>query len=234
MASDVSIILLSLRVAVLATAITLPLGMALAWLLVRRRPRGRFVIEALVSMPLALPPVVVGYALLVAFGASGPAGRAINSVFGSDLVFTWVAAALAAALVSLPLVVRSFMVAIAGVDRRLELAARSLGAGPWRTFATITLPLAYRGIVAGVLLGFIRALSEFGATIVVAGNIPGRTQTLPLAIFTGLASGDDAVAIRLSLIAVGLAAITLLVHNYLLDRARQRMREADETPAVSW
>ena len=161
MSSDVSIILLSLRVALVATAITLPIGMVIAWILVRRRPPGRFVIDALVSLPLALPPVVVGYALLVVFSVSGPLGRFINAIFGSDLVFSWLAAVLAAAIVSLPLVVRSFMLAIAGVDMRLELSARSLGAGPWRTFLTITLPLAYRGIVAGVLLGFIRALSEF-------------------------------------------------------------------------
>lgn len=234
MASDISIVLLSLRVAALATAITLPLGIAVAWLLVRKRPPGRFIIDALVSMPLALPPVVVGYALLVTFGASGPAGRAINAVFGTDLVFTWIAAALAAAIVSFPLVVRAFMVALAGVDPRLEIAARSLGAGPWRVFFTVTLPLAYRGGAAGVLIGFVRALSEFGATIVVAGNIPGRTQTLPLAIFTRLSAGDDALVVRLALISVALAAISLLIHNYLLARAHSMARASSHPAGVNW
>ena len=220
MASDISIILLSLRVALVATAITLPLAMAIAWLLVRRNPRGRIVIEVLVSMPLALPPVVIGFGLLWMFSPTGFLGEAIDRIFGRDVVFTWVAGSLAAAIVSFPLVVRTFIVALEGVDTRLEAAARSLGAGPWRTFYTVTIPLAYRGLIAGSLLGFVRALSEFGATIVVAGNIPGQTQTLPLGIFTRLQAGDDGLAIRLIVISVFLAVASLLVHNYLLSRAR--------------
>ncbi|MCH8223965.1 MAG: molybdate ABC transporter permease subunit [Chloroflexi bacterium] len=225
MASDISIILLSLRVALVATAITLPLAMATAWLLVRRNPRGRIVIEVLVSMPLALPPVVIGFGLLWIFSPTGVLGGAIDGIFGRDVVFTWVAGALAAAIVSFPLVVRTFIVALEGVDIRLEAAARSLGAGPWRTFYTVTVPLAYRGLIAGSLLGFVRALSEFGATIVVAGNIPGQTQTLPLGIFTRLQAGDDDLAIRLIVISVLLAVGSLLVHNYLLSRARTGERD---------
>ena len=225
MASDISIILLSLRVALVATAITLPLAMATAWLLVRRNPRGRIVIEVLVSMPLALPPVVIGFGLLWIFSPTGVLGGAIDGIFGRDVVFTWVAGSLAAAIVSFPLVVRTFIVALEGVDIRLEAAARSLGAGPWRTFYTVTVPLAYRGLIAGSLLGFVRALSEFGATIVVAGNIPGQTQTLPLGIFTRLQAGDDDLAIRLIIISVVLAAGSLLIHNYLLARARTGERD---------
>ena len=135
------------------------------------------------------------------------------------------AGSLAAAIVSFPLVVRTFIVALEGVDIRLEAAARSLGAGPWRTFYMVTVPLAYRGLIAGSLLGFVRALSEFGATIVVAGNIPGQTQTLPLGIFTRLQAGDDGLAIRLIVISVLLAVGSLLVHNYLLSRARTGVRE---------
>lgn len=220
MASDFSIILLSLRVALVATAITLPLAMATAWLLVRRNPRGRIFIEVLVSMPLALPPVVIGFGLLWMFSPTGVLGGVIDDLFGRDVVFTWVAGSLAAAIVSFPLVVRTFIVALEGVDIRLEAAARSLGAGPWRTFFSVTVPLAYRGLIAGSLLGFVRALSEFGATIVVAGNIPGQTQTLPLGIFTRLQAGDDGLAIRLIVISVVLAAGSLLIHNYLLARAR--------------
>ncbi len=225
MASDISIILLSLRVALVATAITLPLAMATAWLLVRRNPRGRIVIEVLVSMPLALPPVVIGFGLLWIFSPTGVLGGAIDGIFGRDVVFTWVAGSLAAAIVSFPLVVRTFIVALEGVDIRLEAAARSLGAGPWRTFYTVTVPLAYRGLIAGSLLGFVRALSEFGATIVVAGNIPGQTQTLPLGIFTRLQAGDDDLAIRLIIISVVLAAGSLLIHNSLLARARSGERD---------
>ncbi len=227
MASDFSIILLSLRVALVAMAISLPLAMGTAWLLVRRNPRGRIVIDVLVSMPLALPPVVIGFGLLWIFSPTGVLGEAIESVFGRDVVFTWVAGSLAAAIVSFPLIVRTFVVALENVDIRLEAASRSLGAGPWRTFYSVTVPLAYRGLIAGSLIGFVRALSEFGATIVVAGNIPGQTQTLPLGIFTRLQAGDDGLAIRLIVISVILAAVSLLVHNYLLSKSRTDGRGED-------
>ena len=219
MNSDISIVALSLQIALFATVVTLPLGMLVAWLLVRKQFRGKFVLDVVVSLPLALPPVVVGYALLWMVGTNGWIGQASESVFGSTLAFTWIAAALAAAIVSLPLVVRSFGAALAGVDPRLEIAARGLGAGSVRTFLTITLPLAYRGVIAGVLLGFVRALSEFGATIVVAGNIPGRTQTVPSAIFTRISAGDTDAAWRLALVSVVLGVIALAIHNWLLKRS---------------
>ena len=213
-----------MQIAVVGTAINLPIALGVSWLIVKRRIPGRLVFDALVSLPLAVPPVVVGYALLLLLGNRGPVGGLLNRFLGVELVFTWFIAALAAAVVSFPLMARAVMVAMGGVDEHLEMAARSLGAGAMRVFFTITVPLAYRGILAGVLLGFVRAISEFGATIVVAGNIPGKTQTLPLAIYSEVLLGDDAMAIRLIAVSVGLAVVTLLVHNWLLDRATRTDR----------
>ena len=187
---------LTVQIAVVGTAINLPIALGVSWLIVKRRIPGRLVFDALVSLPLAVPPVVVGYALLLLLGNRGPVGGLLNDVLGLELVFTWFAAALAAAVVSFPLMARAVMVAMGGVDENLEMAARSLGASAMRVFFTITVPLAYRGILAGVLLGFVRAISEFGATIIVAGNIPGKTQTLPLAIYSEVLLGDDAMAMR--------------------------------------
>ncbi len=212
-----------MQIAVVGTAINLPVALGVSWLIVKRRIPGRMVFDALVSLPLAVPPVVVGYALLLALGNEGPVGALLNHLLGVELVFTWFAAALAAAVVSFPLMARAVMVAMGGVDEHLEMAARSLGAGAVRVFFTITVPLAYRGILAGVLLGFVRAISEFGATIVVAGNIPGRTQTLPLAIYSHVQTADDAMAVRLIAVSVGLAVATLLVHNWLLERSARNV-----------
>ena len=219
---DISLILLTLQIAVVATVINLPIAIGLSWLIVKRRVRGSFLLDVLVSLPLALPPVVSGYFLLLILGREGPVGSLIRDILGVDIVFTWVAAALASAVVSFPLMARGVMTAIEGVDERLERSARSLGAGALRVAFTITLPLAYRGIMAGVLLGFVRALSEFGATIVVAGNIPGRTQTLPLAIFEKVQLGRDADALRLVGVSIALAVATILVHNWLLSKSRNR------------
>ena len=219
---DMSILGLSLKVAGVATVINLPVALFLSWLVVKRRVRGRFLIDLLVSLPLAVPPVVIGYFLLLLLSRDGPLGTAVHTLLGLDVAFTWVAAALASAVVSFPLMVRAIMLAMSGVDERLEISARSLGAGLLRVALTITLPLAYRGILAGVLLGFVRALSEFGATIIVAGNIPGRTQTLPLAIFTNVQTGKDDAALRLVAVTIVLAFVTLFVHNWLLDRDRTR------------
>ena len=216
---DIWLLALTLRVALVATLVNVPIALAVSWLVVKRRVRGRFIIEVIVSLPLALPPVAVGFFLLVVLGTGSPVGIAVNRLFGADIVFTWVAAALASAVVSFPLLVRPMMVAIGEVDERLEMSARSLGAGPWRVALTITLPLAYRGVVAGVLLGFVRALSEFGATIVVAGNIPERTQTLSLAIYSNVQLRHDGEAMRLVAAAIVLAVVTLAVHNWLLARA---------------
>ena len=219
---DISLILLTLQIAVVATVINLPIAVGLSWLIVKRRVRGSFLLDVLVSLPLALPPVVSGYFLLLLLGRGGPVGSLIRDILGVDIVFTWVAAALASAVVSFPLMARGVMTAIEGVDERLERSARSLGAGALRVAFTITLPLAYRGIMAGVLLGFVRALSEFGATIVVAGNIPGRTQTLPLAIFEKVQLGRDADALRLVGVSIALAVATILVHNWLLSKSRTK------------
>lgn len=214
------ILRLTLQVAVLGTVINLPFALGLSWIVVKKNVRGRFIIDMLISLPLAVPPVAIGYFLLILLGRRGPVGMFLHDTFGIDLVFTWVAAALAAGIVSFPLMARAIMVAMEGVDSKLEMSARSLGAGVWRVFFTITVPLAYRGILAGVLIGFVRAISEFGATIVVAGNIPGQTQTLPLAIFANVQLGNNDVALRLVGVSITLAVITLLIHNWLLYRAR--------------
>ncbi len=212
-------IVISLQVALVATLINLPLALLLSWLVVKKRIRGAFLLDILASLPLAVPPVVVGYMLLLMFGRRGPFGKVLEAALGWELVFTWFAAALAAAVVSFPLTARAIMVAMQGVDDRIERSARSLGAGPLRVVFTITLPLAYRGILAGVLLGFVRAVSEFGATIVVAGNIPGKTQTLPLAIYQNVQLGRDGEAMTLVAISIVLAVAALGVHNWLVARA---------------
>lgn len=216
--AELNALRLSLQAASLGVLIGFPVALAVAWALVKTQMRGKLALEILVSFPLALPPVITGYALLLLLSGNGIIGRFLNWAFGIELLFTWIAAALAAGLVSLPLMVRAMEVALAGVDPRLEKAARSLGAGPLRTVLTVTLPLAYRGLAAAAILGFARGLGEFGATIVVAGNIPGLTQTLPLAIFTDLQAGDDRAALRLVAISVILAAITLTIHHILIRK----------------
>lgn len=218
---DLDPILLTLQVAIVATLINVPVALAVSWLVVKRRVPGRILIEALVSLPLALPPVAIGLFLLLLLGREGPVGGVLDDLLGVEIVFTWVAAAIASAVVSFPLMARAIMVAMGEVDERLEMSARSLGAGPLRVTLTITIPLAYRGILAGLLLGFVRALSEFGATITVAGNIPGRTQTLSLAIYQKVQTRDDDAALALAGVSVALAVATLLVHNWLLERGRR-------------
>ena len=207
---------ITLQVAVAATLMDIPLALALGWLVVKKRVRGRFILDALASLPLALPPVAIGYALLLVVGPNGPVGRLAEELFGARIVLTWFAAALAAAAVSFPLMARAFMSAMDGVDERTERAARTLGAGPLRVFFTITLPTARRGVLAGALLGFVRALSEFGATIVVAGNVRGQTQTLPLAIYENIQLGRDAQTLILVSLSIALAVATIAVHNRLL------------------
>lgn len=213
---------LSVQAALVGTALGMPVAILVGWILVKTSIRGKAVLDTLISFPLVLPPIITGYFLLLLLGHNGPIGRLLNSLFGIELVFTWVAAGLAAGLVALPLMVRATEVAMAGVDPRLELAARSLGAGPLRTFATVTIPLAYRGIIAAALLAFARGLGEFGATIVVAGNIPGRTQTIPLAMFTDLQAGDDGGALRLVGLSLALALISLTIHHILVRRREAR------------
>lgn len=214
-------IVISLQVAFVATLINLPIALLLSWLVVKKRVRGAFLLDILASLPLAVPPVVVGYMLLLMFGRRGPLGRLLDAALGWDLVFTWVAAAIAAAIVSFPLTARAIMVAMQGVDERIERSARSLGAGPLRVVFTITLPLAYRGILAGVLLGFVRAISEFGATIVVAGNLVGKTRTLPVAIYHNVQLGRDKDALILVAVSIVLAIAALAVHNWLVARSNR-------------
>lgn len=216
--SEFQVIALSLQVAALGTVIGLPVALGIGWLLAKSSIRGKAALDTLVSFPLVLPPVVTGFFLLWLMGREGPIGGILHDLFGVDVVFTWVAAALAAGLVSLPLMVRAIEVAMSGVDPRLETAARSLGAGPARTFFTVTVPLAHRGIVAAAFLAFARGLGEFGATMVVAGNIPGETQTIPLLIFNRIQLGDDSSAIRLIVASLALALVSLTIHQRLTRR----------------
>jgi len=199
---------LSLRVAALATLLTLLGGIPLAWLLARRRFPGRDLLEALVVFPLVLPPTVLGYYLLVLIGRGGPVGRLLEGL-GLELAFTWRAAVLAAAVGSVALLVKSAQAGFEAVDPRLEQAARTLGRSEWSIVWTVTLPLAWRAVLAGAVLAFCRAMGEFGITLMVAGNIPGRTQTLPLAIYDRVQAGRMEEAHGLALIAVG--AVALLV-----------------------
>jgi molybdate transport system permease protein len=215
-----SVVALSLRVSLAAVALTLPLAYALAWLLARRRFPGRLLLDALVHMPLVLPPVVTGWLLLLLFGRNGPIGGWLDAQFGVTLVFRWTGAALAAAVMALPLMVRAMRLSIEAVDRRLVDAARTLGARPGRAFLTITLPLSAPGIAAGAMLGFARSLGEFGATITFASNIAGETRTLPLAIYTGLQlPGGEALVTRLSIVSVILSVAALVISELLVRRS---------------
>jgi molybdate transport system permease protein len=214
---------LSLWVSLAAVALSLPLGVALAWLLARKAFWGKSLLETVVNLPLVLPPVVTGYLLLVAFGRRGWAGRLLDEWLGVTIVFDWKGAALASAVVAFPLMVRSMRVAFASVDARLEQAARTLGAGPFDTFFTITLPLAYHGLVAGCVLAFARSMGEFGATIMIAGNIPGQTRTIPLYVYHQLETpGGFEAAEGIILMSIAIAAAALFAGE-LLDR-RQRAR----------
>ena len=214
---------LSLRVALWSVLTSLPAGLLVAWLLARREFIGKSALNAVVHLPLVLPPVVVGYLLLMLLGREGPLGRLLYDLFGVGLPFTWEGAALAAAVMAVPLMVRAMRLSLEGVDRRLEAAARTLGARPIGVFLTITLPLMAPGIVVGALLGFARSLGEFGATITFAANIPGETRTLPLALYTltQTPGGEDA-ALRLAAISVALSLAALAASEYAARRLRAR------------
>lgn len=212
---------LSARVALCATLAILPPGIALGWVLARRDVPGRAFLETVTALPLVLPPTAVGYLLLRLLARDGPAGERTLG-FDLDLLFTWKGAVLAAAVMALPLVVRTARLAFEEVDPRLEAMSRTLGLGPLRTFAAVTLPLARRGLAAAAVLGFTRALGEFGATVIVAGNIPGRTQTLALAIFSDLQVGRDAEAMTLVGITVVLSFAALWTVELLTRRRRRR------------
>jgi molybdate transport system permease protein len=210
---------LSLVVAGWATLASLPVAVAVAWLLARGRFPGRTLLDGLVHLPLVLPPVVTGYLLLVLFGRRGPIGAALESCCGIVFSFRWTGAALAAAVMSFPLMVRAIRLSIEAVDRRLEGAAATLGAPPLLVAATLTLPLALPGILAGLVLGFAKALGEFGATITFVSAIPGETQTIPAAIYAYTQTpGGEAGALRLSLVAVAVALGAVVVSELLTRR----------------
>jgi molybdate transport system permease protein len=214
---------LSLKVSLAAVLLTLPVAYGLAWLLARRRFPGIVLLDALVHLPLVVPPVVTGWLLLVLFGRNGTIGAWLEGALGITLVFHWTGAALAAAVMALPLMVRAMRLSIEAVDRRLVDAARSLGADRWRAFATITLPLSMPGIAAGATLGFARSLGEFGATITFASNIAGQTRTLPLAIYSGLqVPGAEEQVARLAVISILLSLAALLVSEWLVRRSAGR------------
>lgn len=224
------VVVFTLQVAAAATALLLVPGIALAWLLARSpgseaRWRGRLIVETLVSLPLVLPPTAVGLGLLLLFGRDGPLGGWLYRIFGWEVVFTRAAVVLACAVMALPLLVRSARSALEEVDPRLVGVARTLGRSPLAAFLEVHLPLAWRGVLAGVVLAFTRALGEFGATILVAGNIPGRTQTLALALFQEIQMGRDAAALRLAGISALLAFVSLLVTERLAGRRRRSLEE---------
>jgi molybdate transport system permease protein len=211
----------TLITAAAATALMVPPGLAIAWLLARRRFRGRILVETLVSLPLVMPPVATGLILLIVFAPRGPLGRVLGRM-GIEVVFTWRAVVLAMTVMGLPLFVRSVRAGIEQVDRRYEAVAATLGAPPLRVFLSITLPLAFPALLAGAVLGFARALGEFGATIMIAGSIPGVTRTLPVAIYTFTEIGRDREAALLLLVSAGIAFAALWLSNYLSARAGLR------------
>jgi molybdate transport system permease protein len=217
-------ILLSLRVAVIATLVATPFGIALAWLLARRDFWGKSVVDAVVHLPLVLPPVVTGYLLLLTFGRRGLVGAWLADHLGIVLAFRWTGAALACGVMSFPLLVRPIRLSIEAVDRKLEQAAETLGAPPWRVFFNVTLPLALPGVLAGMVLGFAKAIGEFGATITFVSNIPGETQVISSAIYALISTPDgDAAAGRLVLISIAIAVAALIGAEWFARRATQRL-----------
>jgi molybdate transport system permease protein len=221
---EIQILALTLRTAAFSTLLILPPALGIAWLLARFRWRGKSIVETLVALPLVMPPVATGLILLQLLGRRGPVGGWLHGTFGVDVVFTWRAVVAAMMVMSFPLLVRAARVAFEEVNPRLEQMARALGAGDARVFLTITLPLAMRGIISGMLLAFARAIGEFGATILVAGNIPGRTSTLSLAIYNLVQLGRDGEAFRLLGIAVAIAFIAVWTAEAFLRRTHDTHR----------
>jgi molybdate transport system permease protein len=216
-------ILLSLRIAIVATLVALPFGVALAWLLARKDFWGKTLLDGIIHLPLVLPPVVTGYLLLISFGRRGPIGAFLADHFGIVFSFRWTGAALACGIMGFPLLVRPIRLAIEAIDRRLEDAAATLGASRLAVFATVTLPLALPGLIAGFVLCFAKALGEFGATITFVSNIPGETQTISAAIYTFTqVPGGDAAAGRLVLVAIVISLAALVVSEWLARRAGMR------------
>src|SRR5436190_3620002 len=221
-AQELGILALSLRVAAASVLVSLPLAIVVALGLARLSFPGKTLVDAIIHLPLVLPPVVVGFALLVMFGKRGPIGSLLDQWFGIVFAFRWTGAALASAIMGFPLMVRAIRLSIEAVDQRLETAAKTLGGSRAWVFASITLPLALPGIITGVLLSFARGLGEFGATITFVSNIPGETETLPLAIYSlTQVPGGDALALRLSIVAVVLSVLALVTSEWLTARTRR-------------
>lgn len=217
-------VLLSLKVSSLAVVCSLPLGILMAWVLVRCRFPGKSLLDSIIHLPLVLPPVVIGYLLLVVMGRRGVVGEWLYHWFGFSFSFSWHGAVLASAVVAFPLMVRAIRLALEAVDTKLELAARTLGASPWRVFFTITLPLSVPGIIVGIVLAFARSLGEFGATITFVSNIPGETRTIPLAMYTLIETpGAEGVAARLCVLAIILSLASLMISDWLAKRSRIRL-----------
>ncbi len=207
--AEVAALSLSIKVALLSLVITFPLGLLVGWLLAKRTFTGKALLHTFVMCPLVLPPIVSGYLLLIVLGKNGVIGGFIYSVFQREIVFSQFAVVIAVSIISFPLLVRGIMTGMESVPVELENAARTLGASPFKVFWTITFPLAYRGVIGGTILGFSKSLGEFGATIMVAGNIPGKTQTMALAIFSAVHLGEDASVYRLVLISTVVAFVAL-------------------------
>ena len=215
---------LTLRIAVVATLVATPLGIAIAWLLSRRNFPGKIVVEALVHLPLVLPPVVTGYLLLLTFGRHGAVGQVLADL-GIVLAFRWTGAALACGIMGFPLLVRPIRISFEAIDLRLEQAATTLGASPWNVFVTVTLPLALPGIIAGMVMCFAKALGEFGATITFVSNIPGETQTISSAIYALIQTPNgDAAALQLIVVSVLISFAALMISEWFARRAVLRLR----------
>lgn len=219
-----SVILLSLKIGSIAVIASLPLGIWFAWLLARKEFRGKTVLDSLINLPLVLPPVVIGYLLLITMGRNGYLGKWFDQILGISFSFNWKGAALASAVVSFPLLVRAIRISFESIDQNLEFAARSLGASRLKMFFTVTLPLAMPGIIAGVVLAFARSLGEFGATITFVSNIPGETRTLPLAMYTLIqVPNQEAATMRLCVIAIAISFIALFFSEVLQRAHKKRL-----------
>ncbi|MBX3566882.1 MAG: molybdate ABC transporter permease subunit [Rhizobiaceae bacterium] len=215
---------LSIKVSIWATIVALPFGVAIAFLLARKRFWGKSIVNGIVHLPLILPPVVTGYLLLITFGRRGPVGSLLGEYFGIVFSFRWTGAALACGIMAFPLMVRAIRLSIEAVDRRLEAAAGTLGASPAWVFATVTVPLILPGVIAGMILAFAKAMGEFGATITFVSNIPGETQTLPSAIYTFTqVPGGDLGALRLTLVSIAIAMAALVASEMLARRVSRRL-----------
>ncbi len=219
-----SIIVLSLKIGSVAIIFSLPIGILCAWVLARKNFRGKTILDSVINLPLVLPPVVIGYLLLITMGRNGYLGKWIDQIFGISFSFNWKGAALASAVVSFPLLVRAIRISFESIDQNLEFAARSLGASRLKMFFTVTLPLAMPGIIAGVVLAFARSLGEFGATITFVSNIPGETRTLPLAMYTLIQiPNQEAATMRLCIIAITISFIALFLSEVLQRAHKKRL-----------